>query len=362
MRSGRRINAVRTDGLSASAATDLLLAALAGAEPLALNDAEREAALVGSARVEDPEVALTVLTSGSTGTPKIVGLSGPALVASATASLVRLGARAKASWSLLLPLHHIAGVQVLLRAAINEGPVLGVNEQVDFTSIVPTQLHRALHGDQALLEHLRAAQAVLVGGAALDEPLRSAATHAGISIVTTYGMTETAGGCVYDGLPLDGVEVRIGEQGQISISGPMLATGYLNDPLNPAFSGRWFHTSDIGSWQNQRLHLAGRSDPVINSGGEKIALPAIEAALRTHPMVIDAIAAGAPDATWGERLIVGIVASGQISLTELRDHVTERLGRVHAPRGLVVLREIPRSALGKPDRFGLLSHQLDEEI
>ena len=364
MRSSGTISAVRTEGLTPSAARDHLISALSGRGPIALVENERAAEVVEQIHAGDPECVVAVLTSGSTGNPKVVGLSGPALAASITASLVRLRARRGASWSLLLPLHHIAGVQVLLRAALNDGEVGGIDDEVDFTAIVPTQLQRALHGDQRLLTHLRACRSVLVGGSALAPSLRQAAADADVNIVTTYGMSETAGGCIYDGRPLDGVQVRIDSDGRIALHGPMLALGYLNDPAaqQEAFVGNWFRTSDLGSWQHGVLRVAGRADAVINSGGEQLSLPAVERVLLEHPLVIDAIAAGAPDQTWGERLVVGVVASGAVSLAQLRDHVTDHLDRVHAPRGLIVLREIPKTSLGKPDRAALLTHPLDEEI
>lgn len=363
MRSGRTISALRTASLSATAATELLLAALSGERAIAFVEADRSADLVEGV-IGPADCALAVLTSGSTGSPKVVGLSGPALVASATAGLVRLGAARHATWSLLLPLHHIAGIQVLLRAVINEGAVVTVDEHADFTSIVPTQLQRAVRGDDRMLEHLRSATAVLVGGAALAPSLRAEAQAAGIRVVSTYGMTETGGGCIYDGTPLDGVDVRIDGDGRVAISGPMLALGYLNDPIAhaAAFSGDWFHTSDLGSITNGHVEISGRADAVINSGGEKISLTAVEEVVRHHPLVIDAIASGAPDATWGERLVVGILASGPVSLSDLREHVSQHLPRAHAPRALVLLRAIPTTGLGKPDRAALLTHPIDEEI
>jgi O-succinylbenzoic acid--CoA ligase len=364
MRSGGTIMAVPTAGLSTSDARSRLLDAIGGGPAIAFVDGDRSGEIAEQVHSAPRETAIVVLTSGSTGSPKAVGLSSPALVASATASLARLGAPSGASWSLLLPLHHVAGVQVLLRAAINGGAVGTIHDAVDYTSVVPTQLQRALHGDAELLRHLQNARAVLVGGAALADSLRTAAIDAGITIVTTYGMTETSGGCIYEGRPLDGVETRVEPDGRLSIRGPMIALGYLNDPeaTRAAFVDGWFLTSDLGEIEHGRIRVLGRADAVINSGGEKVSLPAVEAAVRRHPMVIDAIAAGGPDATWGERLVVGVVASGPVSLADLREHVATLVDRVHAPRALVLLREIPSTALGKPDRPALLTHPITEEI
>jgi o-succinylbenzoate---CoA ligase len=359
MRRSGTITALPTQNLSSAAALEALRHALTGQEAVAFLD--RDHSVAG---LDPGESALVLFTSGSTGLPKAVGLSAPALVASATASLTRLHAPAKASWSLLLPLHHIAGVQVLLRALINGGAVGSIDDQVDFTSIVPTQLQRALHGDDSLKVHLQGCRAVLVGGAALPDALKREAKTAGINVVTTYGMTETAGGCVYDGIPLDGVEIGFDPEGQINITGPMIALGYLNDRDESArlFRGGTFQTMDVGVMKDGRLDVSGRSDAVINSGGEKISLEAVETTLREHPMVIDAIATGAPDEVWGERLIVGVIASGTVHLDQLRDFVSERLGRVNAPRSLIFLHEIPKTSLGKPHRSALLSLTIDEDF
>jgi o-succinylbenzoate---CoA ligase len=358
MRRSGTITALSTQNLASADATAALRDALTGQDAVAFLD--RDHSVAG---LPPGESALVLFTSGSTGAAKAVGLSAPALVASATASLARLHAPSGASWSLLLPLHHIAGVQVLLRALINGGQVGGIEDQVDFTSIVPTQLQRALHSDAALKSHLQGCRAVLVGGAALPSALRREAEAAGITVVSTYGMTETAGGCVYNGIPLDGVEIGFDDEGRINITGPMIALGYLNDVEESArlFHGGTFQTMDFGVLKDRRLDVAGRSDAVINSGGEKISLEAVESILRHHPMVIDAIATGAPDEEWGERLIVGVIASGNVTLAQLRDFVANDLGRVHAPQALIFLHEIPKTALGKPHRSALLAMDINEE-
>lgn len=361
---GATITAIRAADLTSAAAQSALLAALSGDRAISFVDGDRSAALIEQITDAPRDCALVVLTSGSTGTPKAVALSAPGLIASAVSSLARLAAPPRASWSLLLPLHHVAGVQVLLRALINQGSLGTIDDEVDFTSIVPTQLQRALNGDDRLKVHLQRARAVLVGGAALATPLRAAAQDAGIHVVPTYGMTETGGGCIYDGRPLDGVHVTIDNESRLRIEGPMVALGYLNDAEASAavFTDGGYRTSDLGTIEDGMVRVIGRADAVINSGGEKISLPRVEEALRAHPMVIDAIAAGAPDSTWGDRLVVGVVPSGAVSLAEIRDFISERIDRVHAPRALMVLREIPTTSLGKPDRPALLTHPIAEEI
>ena len=169
------------------------------------------------------EIALVVSTSGSTGAPKAVAISSAALIASTNASHKYLGATPGDSWSLLLPTTHIAGLNVLIRATALGSRVIDNRNNdnyidADFVSIVPTQLYKALTSDAKLLEHLTAAEAVLVGGAALSEKMKKEAASKHVKIITTYGMTEMSGGCVYNQKPLDGVEVKITSEGLITVS------------------------------------------------------------------------------------------------------------------------------------------------
>ena len=224
------------------------------------------------------DVALVVTTSGSTGTPKEIHLSAAAVTASAKAANTFLKADAGNSWSLLLPLTHIAGINVLVRALLLKSEVLDFRNnsqytKADFTAIVPTQLNRALTADHQLLKHLQEAKAVLVGGAALTSELHTQATNAGITVVTTYGMSETSGGCVYNGVPLEGVQVAISDAGFIKVSGPVLASNLDFDAQN------WFVTSDRGELVDGHLIVLGRGDDVIISGGENISLIEIENAI-----------------------------------------------------------------------------------
>ena len=175
------------------------------------------------------DISLLVATSGSTGTPKEIGITAAALLASANASNKYLSASTSSTWSLLLPLTHIAGINVLVRALQLKTITLDLRNHVgeyphaDFTAIVPTQLFSALNGNSDLLKHLQGAKAVLVGGAALSAELRAQGVAAGINIVTTNGMSETSGGCIYDGVALDGVAFEITDDNRIKISGTVLA-------------------------------------------------------------------------------------------------------------------------------------------
>jgi O-succinylbenzoic acid--CoA ligase len=314
-------------------------------------------------------IALVVSTSGSTGRPRNVALSADALHASARATHEFLGANDGDRWSLRLPLTHIAGAMVLVRS-LELGSV-PITERAPggayFDAIVPTQLHRATTRDLELCISLQSARAVLVGGAAISEELLAESKKLGINVVTTYGMSETAGGCVYNNQALRGVKIRLHTDSRIEISGPMLASGYLGNDgqlsQTDAFQDGWFTTSDLGEIApNNQLHVLGRSDDVVVTGGMKVALLKVESIIRTIPGVTDVLCAVAPDDEWGQRIVAGIVGDSAIGLVELRDYVGQRIGRFAAPRAIVRLKEIPVRGIGKPDRGALSTMRTDEEM
>jgi O-succinylbenzoic acid--CoA ligase len=217
--------------------------------------------------------------------------------------------------------------------------------------MVPTQLRRYLDADP---DGLRAFDAILVGGAATDAALLDRARAADVAVVTTYGMTETAGGCVYDGLPLSGVTVRVDDDG-VELAGPVLALGYRLDPqaTAAAFTGGWFRTRDAGTLgPDGRLTVHGRLDDVVISGGVNVAPPAVEAVLREHPDVADAVVFGVPDDEWGQRVVAAVVpAAGAVpDLAVLRGWVAGRLPAAAAPRELHLVEAVPALHTGKPDR------------
>ncbi|GGM33425.1 AMP-binding protein [Promicromonospora citrea] len=344
-----------------------------------------------------PGTALVLRTSGSTGNPREVALSAAALRASAEATHERLGGPGR--WLLVLPPTHVAGIQVVARTVV-AGTEVGGGTLESFTpegfaaladdflaagprayvSVVPTQLHRlvvaAEDGDPAGLAALARFDAVLVGGAATPGPLLSRARAAGVRVVTTYGMSETSGGCVYDGVPLPGVRVRIAEgaedgTGVVELTGPTLAEGYVGDPAATAAAfrtdpdgTRWFRTSDLGRLDGDRLTVLGRADDVVVTGGVNVAPDAVEEVIAEHLAARgtpgEACVVGVPDDEWGQA-VVAVVTGGAdriapvapAVLAELRAAVAARLGSAAAPRRAYVVGALPRRGPGKIDRAGV---------
>ena len=315
------------------------------------------------------DTALVIATSGSTGTPKGVELSRRALTASARATLDRIGAAPGDRWLCCLPTSHIAGLQVLTRSVVaGTAPVL--HERFEpgsvmasgaaHVSMVPTQLRRLLDRDA----DLSAFAAIVLGGAAASPGLLAEARAAGARVFTTYGMSETCGGCVYDGVPLDGVRAELREPsaegvGRITLSGPPLFTGYRLAPEMTAetCAGGWFRTSDLGRFEDGRLRVLGRVDDVINTGGEKVVAGEVTRVLSGHPGVADVVVVGRADREWGQRVTAVVVPadpSAPPTLAELRAYARDRLPPAAAPRELDLVARIPLLASGKPDRAALI--------
>jgi O-succinylbenzoic acid--CoA ligase len=296
-------------------------------------------------------ISLLVATSGSTGTPKEIGITSAALLASARASNKFLKATKGQTWSLLLPLTHIAGINVLVRSIeLETEPIdlrnhVGAYPDADFTAIVPTQLFSALNGDTDLLSHLKSTKAVLVGGAALSGELRSQAIASGINIITTYGMSETCGGCVYNGEALDGVSFELTENQQIKISGRVLA-----DVLTE--SG-WYLTQDIGTIVDGKLKVIGRADDVIISGGENISLSAIESELnKKFPQLLVA-AFSTSDSKWGQALHVAVQTQDENVKVQISQALVTAMGNHAKPKSVILLDKLPEIGVGKVDRIFL---------
>lgn len=320
-------------------------------------------------------VAVVLRTSGSTGAPRDVLLSAAALRASGEATLRRIGG--PGSWLLVLPADHVAGLQVIARAALSgttavtaqPGPFRASSfaaataalpaDGRRYTSIVPTQLVR-LMDDEAGRAALRSYDAVLLGGSGIPRALLDDAFDADVRVVTTYGSTETCGGCVYDGVPLDGVRVRLDDEGRVLLAGRVLADGYLGHPDvdETTFAvddegARWLRTSDLGRFDAAgRLEILGRADDVIITGGVNVQPGPVEDLLVTLPFVREACVVGVPDDEWGQSVVAVLVVgpSGPPPLAEVRALVTGRLGAAAAPRRLVVVSALPTRGPGKPDR------------
>ena len=376
---------------------DSLRRSLAGAgvtAPLPAERAEREQTLTmlrPETPVEEAGAAAVVATSGSTGHPRGVVLSRSALIASAEATHRRLAGPGR--WVLALPAHYVAGLMVLVRSLVADRPAVEVDARLDalptidltgdgphYVSVVPTQLGRAL-GDPARTAALRRFDAVLLGGAAADRPLLDAAAAAGVRVVTTYGMSETCGGCVYDGVPLDGVEVTADANGRLSIGGPTLFAGYRLDPVATAdtLMDGWLRTRDRGEIRGDgRVTVRGRLDDVVISGGLNVDLAAVELAVRSWAHAVgagEAAVVGVPDPDWGTE-VVAVVADeqnqalvpepapdsrapvsmgGRLCLSDLRTALAESLPTYALPRRLVVRATLPRTSGGKIDRRQLIA-------
>jgi O-succinylbenzoic acid--CoA ligase len=296
--------------------------------------------------------ALVVATSGTDGAPKAVVLTHGAVQASAEATSARLGIDpASDRWLACLPLNHVGGLSVVTRA-LHTGTPLTVHDRFDAaaveaaagagctrTSLVPAALARIDPSPW---------RTVLVGGQAAP-PDRPA------NVIATYGMTETGSGIAYDGMPLEGVEVRIAEDGEIQLRGPMLLRCY-RDGTDPRTADGWFPTDDLGELRDGVLLVRGRRGELIISGGENVWPAAVERALREHPAVADVAVVGRPDAEWGQRVVAVVVPADAGSppvLDDLRSHVQERLPAFAAPRELRLVDELPRTASGKVRRSDL---------
>ncbi|NUL49000.1 AMP-binding protein [Cellulosimicrobium funkei] len=347
-------------------------------------------------------VVAVVRTSGSTGTPKQTLLTREALAASADATAARIGGEGQ--WLLAVGLQFVAGLAVLSRSLrsgttpvpVEPGPFTAraFAEATDrlergtgfrAVSLVPTQLARLLGpaapddgAGRLALEALRTFDAVLVGGARVPDAVRAAAAEAGINLHLTYGMSETCGGCVYDGVPLDGVTADlVGEDPpRLRLAGPMVAAGYLDDPERTAahFGAGSFLTEDTGTVAphpqrpgQQLLSVTGRVDDVINTGGVKVSATRIQQVLESLPEVRAAFVGGVPDDEWGQRVCAAValapvrarpgagVVLHPFSESAARDAVRAELGPAAVPKDWLVLDALPLLPNGKTDRQALLT-------
>ena len=392
-------------------------------------------------QTEDPEsLALVVGTSGSTGSPKQTALSVRALRASAraterffadcpsadSAKPQRAVSEAPAQWLLALPAHYVAGAQVLARSVLaGTTPVVAasITDGVSFTpevflnaaerlscarrfvSLVPTQVHKLLEAAEAspalgseIYDALGQFTGILLGGAPASASLLAAARELGLNVVTTYGSAETAGGCVYSGVALPGVRLRVIPEdagladspvvagaeaaGRIWLGGEHLASGYLGDSARTAshffvdaHGCRWYRTDDYGSLVPPApntpeddgapaLSVLGRSDDVIITGGVKVSSHAVAAVLESHPAVREAAVAGVPDARWGAAVIAAVTlrnlpehygADAAETARQLQQLCGARLGAAGVPKVVRIVPDFPATSTGKPDRLAIYS-------
>lgn len=342
--------------------------------PVPAGDARQRRLLMTSLRAGEPideTIAVVVSTSGTTGIPKGAMLSAAALTASATATHRRLGGPGR--WLLALPAYHVAGLQVLVRSVLGGSAPVALPPSFEpadlvaavaalgpgrrYTSLVSNQLDKAL-ADPTAAAALAEFDAVLIGGGPMPADVHEKAAAAGVRVVRTYGMSETCGGCVYDGVPLDGVSVRI-DGGRVCLGGPVVASGYRN-PVQPdpfAETG-WFRTDDLGAVDDSGiLRILGRADDAVSTGGLTVLPQLVEDALAGHPAIAECAVFGVPDPRLGQRVVTAIVlAAGQPAPTvdELRAHVGRTLDATAAPRDVHIVAELPRRGIGKLDRRALI--------
>jgi O-succinylbenzoic acid--CoA ligase len=328
--------------------------------------------------VVEPDAAAVVATSGSTGKPKGVVLSRSAIAASVSATHVRLGG--PGAWVLAIPAHYVAGLMVVARTVLARTALRRVATDLSdlpsaagqltgrrYLSLIPTQLVRAC-ADPLLSEVLSDFDVVLLGGAAADPRLLAQARDRGITVVTTYGMSETCGGCVYDGAALDTVEVDLEpDTGRILLGGPTLFSGYRLRPdlTERAFDRGFFVTQDRGRWRRGRLEVAGRLDDIVVSGGVNVDLGAVERAAQAWPGLNGAEIAvvGIPHVEWGTQVVA--VTDGSGSVDELRRYLRRAMPVMAAPRRVARVNALPRTSGGKIDRQRLiadLAATLDGEV
>jgi O-succinylbenzoic acid--CoA ligase len=345
--------------LAVDAPAPELAAVLAAARPTHLVDGDGRRALPGGRPVTDG-VAAVVATSGTGGTPKLVELGADAIAWSARATSRSLEAGPGDRWLCCVPTSGVAGLAVVARAwhtglpvevhdRFDPAAVAGAAGRATLVSLVPTQLRRLL----ASGDHAARFRRVLLGGGPIPADLAADATTRGVQLVRTYGLTETFGGMVHDGHPLDGAEVSADPEGELLVRGPMLFRRYRGDPARTAAVLRdgWLHTGDLGGvGPDGRVTVLGRRDDLIVSGGVNVHPDEVEAVLSTHPGVAEVAVAGRPDPEWGQRVAAFVVPRDRHhppTLAGLRTVALERLAAAKAPRELVLVSALPRTASGK---------------
>ncbi len=352
------------DGRLPQAEQDRIMTVLA---PQAVIEGDGEIRSLPGGRPVEPGDGLVIATSGTAGRPKAVIHTHAAIEASALAIAKVLNVDpATDRWLGCLPLAHIGGLAVVMRSLVT-GTDVEVHPRFDPDAVIDaarrgatltSMVTRALN--QVPAELFRT---VLIGGAAPPPNLPD-------NVVSTYGMTETGSGVIYDSVPLEGMEVRIGPpsepecsapggptgpdtEGELHLRGPMLFRGYRSLP-DPFIEGGWFPTDDLAYWDSDgELRVTGRRADMINSGGEKVWPEPVEQLLVERPDIDQVALIGRPDPEWGQRVVaVIVVAPGyeEPKVDDLRETVAARLPVWHAPKELEFVAELPRTSLGKIQR------------
>ncbi len=313
-----------------------------------------------------PGIGAVVATSGTTGTPRYVQLTTRGLRASAAAVHAAIGLEPSDRWLACMPLHAVAGLAIIARGHFDGVPVdthprfdldavLAAAGRCTLVSFVPTTLARTLDADPRAVARFRR---VLLGGGPIPAALLARAAAAGVHVSTTYGLTETGGGCVHDGHPLAGVEIELDPlTGEILVRGSMVMAGYRDaEPTEPGVDADgWLRTGDVGRRApDGRLEVVDRIKDLVITGGVNVSPVRIEAVLRETPGIADIAVVGEPDAEWGERVVAWIVpvdAADPPSIHTVRAAgAAAGLSAPELPRALRLTHEIPRTASGKPLR------------
>lgn len=356
-------------GIDVESVVEILAAARSGATAVLVSAGlpdDQTARQIQDAAQEDRPSQSILFTSGSSGTPKGVRLTPSNWEAAASVSISRLGHGPDSRWLCPLPLHHVGGLSIVYRTIAAGGAIVLAPEPADlvawmgrvhFASMVPTQLYRAL---ERRTEAFTNKPVVLIGGGRSEPDLLDSAEAAGMTVLPTYGMTETTsqvatarpGDPERRLMPLDGVEVRIGADDRIEVKGPTVSPGYVGGPERA--DGDWFTTSDLGSIEpDGSLVALGRADRVIISGGEKVDPAVVESAIEGHPNVVEAAVIAIPDQEWGEAIAAAYV--GSASPDQLRSFVRNRVPSHAVPKRWLQLDVLPRTELSKIDTSRLMA-------
>ena len=324
--------------------------------PSEIIDASFTASSLPNGRPMQDGDALVIASSGSTGSPKGIIHTHPSLLAGAQASASRLQLTSDDHWLVCIPVSHVGGFSVISRA-LHIGAALTLLPAFDVAAVQEAAKNGATHASlvATALSRIDASlfRTILLGGSSAPDNLPS-------NVIATYGMTETGGGVVYNGQPLDNVEIKIVD-GEIFLRCPMLMRAYRDDQTISITDG-WYATGDIGEIdENGKLSVRGRQSDMIITGGENVWPSVVEYSLTSHPLVNQVVVRGMPDTTWGQRVVAYVVLNdaAQIPevklLSDLREHVKQTLPAFCAPQQIVVLADIPRTSLGKVDAQALPS-------